>query len=295
MRCHADCPRRVLGDAGRLRQILINLVGNAIKFTDVGQILIAANLVEHRMNTVYVQISVTDTGIGIAPQSQQKLFAPFTQADASTTRNYGGTGLGLAISRRLVELMGGTIELTSALGEGFRFSFAIPFALAPNHTYSTEPSRPRSSVLVSLDNSSQRGAVVEELERLGVKAHVTSGVSEAAGKMKEIALEGNVLAAIICDPAHAQGIEQVLARKSGPGGFEQVPRIFVMNPSSQSLAQLITYIEESESGTSLRERLAGDALASPQERPFAERDAGVSVESRIGPMPRSRVLLVEDV
>lgn len=294
MHCHADCPRRVMGDPGRLRQILINLVGNAIKFTDVGQILVEATLVERRMNTVCVQISVTDTGIGIAPQSQQKLFAPFTQADASTTRNYGGTGLGLAISRRLVELMGGKIELSSVLGEGSRFSFMIPLGLAPNRVRYAEPSQPGRSVLVTLDNAIQRRAVVDELHHLGVKAHTTPGVSDMVEKMNEVGLENNALAVIICDPDQAETIEQVLTRNSEPGGVKQMPRIFKIAPSSHGSAEAITYIEGSNSWSNLREGLAG-VLTSPQERSSSERDVNTSSESQIGPMPRSRVLLVEDV
>jgi signal transduction histidine kinase len=111
----------VLGDAQRLRQVLTNLIGNAIKFTAQGRVRIA--VVEQPAT---LTIEVTDTGIGIAAEHQDKLFTAFTQVDASTTRRYGGTGLGLAICKRLLEGMGGTIGLRSAAGEGSTFWFELP-------------------------------------------------------------------------------------------------------------------------------------------------------------------------
>src|SRR5262249_6385377 len=108
---HVDpaVPRLLVGDAGRLRQGLLNPVGNALKFTAQGEVQIAVHLVEESAAGALLRVAVRDTGIGIAPQAQATLFAPFAQADAATTRQYGGTGLGLAIAKRLVEAMGGQI------------------------------------------------------------------------------------------------------------------------------------------------------------------------------------------
>jgi CheY-like chemotaxis protein len=113
------------GDPTRLRQILVNLLGNAIKFTDQGKVWLEIAPLHETDDEIQLQFSVHDTGIGISEEAQKKLFQSFTQADASTTRKFGGTGLGLVISRKLVELMGGTLALTSKVGEGSTFSFTL--------------------------------------------------------------------------------------------------------------------------------------------------------------------------
>jgi len=115
-----DVPRHVMGDPLRLRQVLLNLMGNAIKFTEQGEVVLAVSIADGR-----VVFEVRDTGIGISAEAQGRIFEAFVQADTSTTRKYGGTGLGLSLSRRLVELMGSRLQLSSALGEGSRFWFAL--------------------------------------------------------------------------------------------------------------------------------------------------------------------------
>ncbi len=114
-------PKYFLGDPGRLRQVLMNLVGNAIKFTDHGEVVVQASLVKTEVDSAHVRMEVCDTGIGIEPAVQARLFRPFTQADVSTSRRFGGTGLGLAISKQLIELMGGQIGVNSTPGAGSKF------------------------------------------------------------------------------------------------------------------------------------------------------------------------------
>jgi signal transduction histidine kinase/CheY-like chemotaxis protein len=118
-------PRQLVGDAARLRQVLVNLGGNAIKFTAAGEVVIALSVLRRDDAAVTLQFSVRDTGIGIAPENQKRIFSGFTQAEASTSRRFGGTGLGVAISQHLVALMGGELQLHSAVGEGSRFHFTL--------------------------------------------------------------------------------------------------------------------------------------------------------------------------
>ena len=126
-----DAPREFLGDPGRIRQVVLNLVSNAIKFTERGHVLVEAGSLAISDGLASIRIAVSDTGIGIPADRQGMLFQKFQQVDSSITRKYGGTGLGLAISKQLVELMGGTLSLTSQVGEGSTFSVEIPLRANP--------------------------------------------------------------------------------------------------------------------------------------------------------------------
>src|SRR6185369_9273901 len=123
-----NVPEKVCGDPSRLRQILLNLLGNAIKFTDQGSVTVEITRAHDLAGDIPLLFSVRDTGPGLNEETQKRLFQSFTQADASTTRRFGGTGLGLAICRKLVELMGGSIGVDSTLGKGYIFWFPLPFA-----------------------------------------------------------------------------------------------------------------------------------------------------------------------
>ena len=125
-------PRMVMGDASRVRQILMNLLNNSIKFTERGHVNLSAFCADRGNGRIRLRCEVTDTGIGIEPSACERLFTPFTQADASTTRRFGGTGLGLSIARRFVELMGGEIGVTSAVGAGSTFWIEVPLRIAPD-------------------------------------------------------------------------------------------------------------------------------------------------------------------
>ena len=127
-------PTALRGDPGRFRQVLLNLIGNAIKFTKEGEVQVITSLIKENSQTVTIRVAVSDTGMGIEPSTQQNLFEPFQQADSSTTRQFGGTGLGLAICKKLVHQMGGTIGVESELGKGSTFWYTAEFSKQPPNT-----------------------------------------------------------------------------------------------------------------------------------------------------------------
>ena len=154
-----EIPKIILGDQFRVKQILHNLLGNAVKFTSQGGITISAQLLEQQDSSLLVQLAVQDSGIGISPENLDKIFKPFVQEDGSITRKYGGTGLGLAISRSLAELMDGTISVESTTDAGSCFKVTLPFAVVKESS-STEDSPPKTAV--SYDGSPQRILLVED-------------------------------------------------------------------------------------------------------------------------------------
>ncbi len=185
-------PDNLRGDPGRLRQIVINLVGNAVKFTDRGEIVVAVWQESQDSGRNTLHFCVSDTGIGIAPEKQPAIFKAFTQADGSTTRKYGGTGLGLTISRQLVEMTGGRIWLESALGEGSRFHFIIPFGYGEHPVKELAPverSLEGVRVLVVDDNQTNRTILEKTLLRWDMDPAVASGASEAMSILENAARE----------------------------------------------------------------------------------------------------------
>jgi signal transduction histidine kinase len=133
LKIEVEAPQILIGDQLRIRQILLNLLGNAVKFTREGGITILVQLLEQHDACAVVQMAVKDTGIGISPEVLEEIFKPFTQEDSSTTRRFGGTGLGLTISRRFAELMGGSIGVESTLGAGSCFTVKIPVLISRSH------------------------------------------------------------------------------------------------------------------------------------------------------------------
>ncbi len=171
-------PGLVATDPGRLRQVLLNLLGNAIKFTERGQIAIDVRIAEQRDTDLDLRFEVRDTGIGIPKDAGERLFRAFTQADGSPTRRFGGTGLGLSISRRLVELMGGTIGLTSELGKGSTFHFVVP--VGTQGPPARVPERLAGMrVLVADDSLTARLVLEEQLEGWGAEVVCVASGEEA--------------------------------------------------------------------------------------------------------------------
>jgi CheY-like chemotaxis protein len=202
--CRIDprIPDRLVGDPGRLRQIIVNLVGNAIKFTERGEVVVDAASEEIVDGTARLHVKVRDTGIGIPREKQDRLFQAFSQADASTTRKYGGTGLGLAISARLVDMMEGRIWPESEPGRGTTFHFTGVFAVAANQT---PPRRAdlaqlqRLPVLVVDDNATNRRILDELLKHWGMSPTLAADGAAALQQFKAAADQGRPFRMIVSD------------------------------------------------------------------------------------------------
>ena len=189
------------GDPGRLRQILVNLAGNAVKFTDTGEVDVRVEKVEETSERVKLRFSVRDTGIGVSAKQQERLFQSFSQADSSTSRKYGGTGLGLSISKRLAELMGGEIGVKSEPGQGSVFWFTAVFDKQPRQKRSalTNSIPPGRSALVVDDNSGARDALKCYLKSWGLSADEAASGSDGLELMRQRAASGQPFDVVVVD------------------------------------------------------------------------------------------------
>jgi signal transduction histidine kinase/AmiR/NasT family two-component response regulator len=179
-----ELPVWVTGDETRLRQVVLNLVSNALKFTDLGEVVLSATAERRDESSYLIAIEVRDTGIGMAPDQLPRLFSAFSQGDVSISRRYGGTGLGLAISKNLVELMGGTIAVESSPGQGSRFWFTVLLGHAKEPALHTVPppavyAGNHLRVLVAEDNIVNQKVVLALLQKLGVKADLAQDGAQA--------------------------------------------------------------------------------------------------------------------
>ena len=196
-----DVPARVRGDRGRLRQVLTNLLANAIKFTDRGEVEVRATVASRDETDVLLRIDVRDTGIGVEPAAVARLFDSFSQADSSTTRRFGGTGLGLAISRQLAELMGGEVGVESTPGEGSTFHFTARLAVAGGRA----SRRPRSplpagvKVLVVDDNATNRTILAASLQSREARVATAAGGTDALGLLRGAARTGEPFEVVVLD------------------------------------------------------------------------------------------------
>ena len=176
-----DVPESLVGDPVRIRQVLINLVNNAIKFTESGQVKVAVSVVRSGPSQLELQVAVSDTGVGMTPEQCSRLFNAFTQADSSTTRRFGGTGLGLTISKRLVEMMQGQIKVVSRAGVGSTFTFTVWLGVSSQHRHLHTAISPADGmrVLVVDDNPDARQILTEQLRALGLRAEEVCSAQDA--------------------------------------------------------------------------------------------------------------------
>ncbi|AUG51442.1 response regulator [Thalassospira marina] len=192
-------PRHIIGDPFRLQQILINLSGNAIKFTNRGEVLISVDLLRKEEDRIELEFEVRDTGIGMDEEQVINLFKPFQQADTSTSRKYGGTGLGLSICYRLTELMDGEISVQSQRGVGSTFRFVLPFKIAKKQDISLSESQDKLRVLVVDDNPLAREVLAKTTHNLGWETTVVHSGEEAVAIMEEKHQEGRYFDLVLMD------------------------------------------------------------------------------------------------
>ncbi len=217
----ADTPDRAIGDPVRLRQILLNLVGNAVKFTERGEVSVRFHCLAQAADLVTVKCEVRDTGIGIAPEAQARLFSAFSQADGSTTRRFGGTGLGLAIVKQLVQLMGGEIGIESVLGHGSTFWFTVQLGYDPTHqpleTTLTQ-SLAGTRILIVDDNATNRFILETQLKAWEAESISADNAATALKHLKQGVTEGHPVDMAILDihMPDMDGIELSRVMKADP-------------------------------------------------------------------------------
>jgi two-component system sensor histidine kinase/response regulator len=246
--CHvqADVPEDLFGDPLRLRQVVLNLVGNALKFTDKGEVVVEVRVESRKEEDLSLHFSVRDTGVGIAPEKQGSIFEPFTQADGSMTRRFGGTGLGLTISARLVEMMGGRVWVESELQKGSTFNFTCQVRL---HAGGTSPAVQAallgwedSPALIVDDNQTNRRILQETLMCWGMKPILSPSGESALAALSTIESAQTALPLILID-AHMPGMD----------GFALVEHILRISPHRGTSIIMLTSAGQSGDAKRCRE------------------------------------------
>jgi CheY-like chemotaxis protein len=249
-----DVPAELIGDSTRLRQIILNLIGNAIKFTDKGEVVLSVRLEERSKNHLKLHFSIRDTGIGIPPDKQNRLFQMFEQADMSTTRKYGGTGLGLAISKRIVELMGGEIWCQSSPGEGSTFHFTLQLTSAKSA--SSQPVRVEDleglRVLIIDDNATNRQILEQMAANWKMRPQQADSGPAGLAKLDEAVASGDPFRLILLD-------EQM----PDIDGFQVIEDIRLNPRFSGATIMMLTSDDQSTSAIRSREMGAASYLIKP--------------------------------
>jgi signal transduction histidine kinase/CheY-like chemotaxis protein len=242
-----DTPSSLVGDAGRIRQILMNLIGNAIKFTEAGFVSVEVTATGQPSGIAAIRCAVRDTGIGLTKDQQGRMFKVFSQADSSTTRRFGGTGLGLAITRQLVELMGGEIGITSQPGVGSVFWFSVPLPIAPATPTSSDVLGGLRGIhaLVVEDTATTRGPLANQLARAGMVANIATGGEQALALLRGAAARGS--------PYAMAFVDHVMPGMDG----EQLGRLVSTDPALRATRLVI--LTASASGDDTRFEAAGFA------------------------------------
>jgi len=226
--CDRHVPEFVTGDLGRLRQILLNLIGNAIKFTNSGYVRVSLKRLETKTTDCKISIAIEDTGIGIPKHAHSKLFKRFSQADTSTTRRHGGAGLGLAISKNLVELMGGELSFHSKPNQGctFTFSLTLPICLSPSAALESRSQIRQSRILVVDDSPAEALEIVRYLQPAGLRHQVARTQEAAISYLRDARLSDD-------------GYDIVLVPDTMPGSLLALSRAIQSDPVHQQVALIL--------------------------------------------------------
>jgi signal transduction histidine kinase/CheY-like chemotaxis protein/HPt (histidine-containing phosphotransfer) domain-containing protein len=253
-----DVPDALVGDVGRLRQVIINLVGNAIKFTERGEVTLRVEVEKRDEDLVVLHFFVADTGIGIEQNNQERVFEAFQQADASTTREYGGTGLGLAISSRIIALMGGRVGLTSEIGKGSVFDFTAAFGIQSEDTIPQSVAHTRLSnlrVLVVDDNATNLRILDGILRSWGMRGTLAASGSEALKILSESDRTTDPFALILTD-----------SRMPLMDGFQLVERIRQSPSLKAATVLMLSSVNSAEDAARARELGLSSYLTKPVRR-----------------------------
>jgi PAS domain S-box-containing protein len=295
----AEVPEHLRGDPGRIRQIMTNFVGNALKFTPRGEVVLEAHVLHESDTDATIRLSVRDTGIGIPSSRQAAIFESFTQADGSTTRRYGGTGLGLTICRQLTHLMGGRIGVESEQGKGSTFwvELSLPKQPAPK---TARPAAGLSGqrVLIVDDNAVNRHILREQLHSWGCRTVEAASGAEALAALRNAQLDPFGLALLDMMMPDLDGIETAQALQAEPQG-KHLPLVLLSSAGNHAgnaewaesgfAAALVKPVRQSHLFNTLTALLAEEKV----EMPPKERDSKVAEETQSGPLGL-RVLLAED-
>ena len=232
-------PTALVGDPARLGQVLLNLGNNAVKFTERGEVTMAISVVEREAQRATLRFEVRDTGIGLTPEERAKLFQPFTQADASTSRRYGGTGLGLAICRHLVACMGGDIGVDSEPGQGSRFHVTLPFGLQPGDVPQPQGGDLRGTRALAVDDHPAARELLQALlHSLGIQADTAADGEAALAAVARADAADRPYQLLLLDwrMPGMDGIE-CLARLAGAGGRHAPPTVLMVTAFSRDQAE----------------------------------------------------------
>jgi len=238
-----ELPTALVGDPSRLAQILLNLVNNGIKFTERGEVTVAVSVVERATERAALRFEVRDTGIGLSPQACERLFQPFTQADASTSRRFGGTGLGLAICRHLVERLGGEIGVDSEPSRGSRFHFTLPFGVQPDQQPGAQP-MPQTSelrgarLLIVDDHPAARELLCTLVASLGLQAEMAADGEAALVAVANADAADRPFKLVLLDwrMPRMDGVE-CLARLTSIAGRHAPPTVLMVTAFSRDQAE----------------------------------------------------------